>query len=172
MSCLPTAVRSQMLLQLIAHGRKQTGEEEFVCPGRNDPGDSFADDGTPCRCYKIWHIHVLLLSDSPLDQLRRGAGEAPPAGGQSQRHQRHSLAIAPGRTMARRRLTVRRHRIRLCSRSGSSPSHAGFSAVLSKMEVILKGSNSPRDAAFSVLASSALTCASVNGRNVRAASNA
>jgi len=34
MSCLPTAVRAQMLVQLIAHGRKQTGEEEFACPGR------------------------------------------------------------------------------------------------------------------------------------------
>ena len=39
--------------------------------------------------------------------------------------------------------------------SGSSPSHAGFCAVLSKMELVLNGSYLPAPAAFRVFASSA-----------------
>src|SRR5439155_1609115 len=59
-----------------------------------------------------------------------------------------------------------------CSRCGSSPSHAGFCAVPSKMDEVLKGSNSPSAAAVAVLDSSAGNSGSLKGRNVRAASHA
>ena len=62
--------------------------------------------------------------------------------------------------------------MRSCSRCGSSPSHAGFCAVPSKMDEVLKGSNSPRAAAVAVLDSNAVNSGSVKGRNVRAASQA
>ena len=55
-----------------------------------------------------------------------------------------------------------------CSRCGSSPSHAGFCAVPSKMDEVLKGSNSPCAAAVVVLDSSAVNAGSLNGRNERA----
>src|SRR5947209_1505830 len=59
--------------------------------------------------------------------------------------------------------------MRSCSRCGSSPSHAGFCAVPSKMDEVLKGSNSPRAAAVAVLDSNAVNSGSLKGRNVRAA---
>ena len=61
--------------------------------------------------------------------------------------------------------------MRCCSRCGSSPSHAGFFAVPSKMDEVLKGSNSPRAAAVTVLDSNAVNSGSLKGRNVRAASH-
>src|SRR5438128_6437002 len=62
--------------------------------------------------------------------------------------------------------------MRSCSRCGSSPSHAGFCAVPSKMDEVLKGSNSPRAAAVAVLDSNAVNSGSLKGRNVRAAPQA
>jgi hypothetical protein len=62
--------------------------------------------------------------------------------------------------------------MRLCSRRGSSPSHDGFCAVPSKMDDVLKGSNSPRAAAVAVLDSNAVNSVSLKGRNVTAASHA
>src|SRR2546422_7740817 len=59
-----------------------------------------------------------------------------------------------------------------CSRCGSSPSHAGFCAVPSKMDEVLKGSNSPRAAALAVLDSNVVNSGSLKGRNVLAASQA
>src|SRR3984893_13903830 len=58
------------------------------------------------------------------------------------------------------------------SRRGSSPSHAGCCAVPSKMDEVLKGSNSPRAAALAVLDINAVNSGSLKGRNVRAASQA
>src|SRR5688500_9924534 len=43
--------------------------------------------------------------------------------------------------------------INCCRRCGSSPSHSGFWAVPSKIDEVLNGSNSPRDAACAVFAS-------------------
>jgi len=57
-----------------------------------------------------------------------------------------------------------------CSRFGSSPSHCGCVAVESKIDVVLKSSNSPFDAAPFVFASSAFTCASLSGLKSRATS--
>src|ERR1700676_4975484 len=64
------------------------------------------------------------------------------------------------------------HGMRLCRRCGSAPSHAGFCAVPSKMDEVLKGSNSPCAAALAVFDSNAVNSVSLNGRNVRAASQA
>jgi hypothetical protein len=64
------------------------------------------------------------------------------------------------------------HGMRFCSRCGSSPSHAGFCAVPSKMDEVLKGSNSPRAAAAAVFDSNAVNSVWLKGRNVRAASHA
>lgn len=64
-------------------------------------------------------------------------------------------------------------------RCGSSPSQSGFWAVLSKIDEVLKGSNSPRDAASAVFAKSDVydglclrTCSSFIGWNVCTASKA
>ena len=62
--------------------------------------------------------------------------------------------------------------ITCCTRWGSSPSHFGFRAVPSNTDVVLNNSNSPRDAAFAVLARIAFAWALVIGRKLRAASNA
>jgi len=62
--------------------------------------------------------------------------------------------------------------ITCCTRCRSSPSHFGFRAVPSNTDVVLNNSNSPRDAAFGVLARIAFTWALVIGRKLRAASNA
>jgi hypothetical protein len=58
------------------------------------------------------------------------------------------------------------HGIRSCRRCGSSPSHAGFCAVPSKIEEVLKGSNSPCAAALAVFASNAVNSVSLKGWNV------
>src|SRR6266704_3846711 len=60
----------------------------------------------------------------------------------------------------------------LRTRWGSSPSHSGFVAVESKIELVLNSSSSPCAAAAFVLARIAFTCAALIGRNVRTASSA
>ena len=59
-----------------------------------------------------------------------------------------------------------------CRRCGSSPSHSGFWAVPSNMDVVLNGSKSPRAAASAVFDNKDRTSSSLIGRNVRAASHA
>jgi len=55
-------------------------------------------------------------------------------------------------------------------RCGSFPSQSGFWAVLSKIDEVLNGSNSPRDADKAVFAKSDRTRGSFIGWNVHAAS--
>src|SRR5258705_6830492 len=55
--------------------------------------------------------------------------------------------------------------MRSCSRCGSSPSHAGFCAVPSKMDEVLKGSNSPPAAGGAVLGSKAGNSGLLKGRH-------
>src|SRR5664280_908364 len=62
--------------------------------------------------------------------------------------------------------------ISCCRRCGSSPSHSGFWAVPSNMDVVLNGSKSPRAAASAVFDSKDRTSSSLIGRNVRTASHA
>jgi hypothetical protein len=57
-------------------------------------------------------------------------------------------------------------------RGGSWPSQSGCSAVPSKIDVVLKGSYSPRDAAVSVFFSNDWMLCSSSGRKVLAATQA